>query len=155
RLIKRLGVSAQQLFAWADLGSSLRPQQRFDKDANNAQDIKKTVRAKYDDEATWLTVAKPLNDRLRERQRDALVAYLLPRMNLTDSNELFEFFLIDPEMGVCMETSRVNQAIFSVQLFVQRCLMNLEKDVSPSAIDADQWEWRKHYRLWEAAREVF
>jgi len=154
RLIKRLGVSPQQLFAWADLGSGRSLDQKFTQDADNAQDIKKTVQAKYD-EATWLAIAKPLNDKLRESQRDALVAYLLPRMNLTDANQLFEFFLIDPQMSACMETSRIKQALSSVQLFVQRCLMNLESDVSPSAIDADQWEWRKHYRVWEANREVF
>jgi Tc toxin complex TcA C-terminal TcB-binding domain/Neuraminidase-like domain len=148
RLIKRLGVSAQQLFTWASLNADFAALQR------GAQDIKKTVQAKYD-EATWLTVAKPLNDKLRERQRDALVAYLLPRMNLTDSKQLFEVFLIDPEMSACMETSRVKQALSSVQLFVQRSLMNLEKDVTPSAMDAEQWEWRKHYRAWEANRKVF
>jgi hypothetical protein len=154
RLIKRLGVSPQQLFAWADLGSGRPLDQKFTRDADNAQDIKKAVKAKYD-EATWLAIAKPLNDKLRESQRDALVAYLLPRMNLTDANELFEFFLIDPQMSACMETSRIKQAISSVQLFVQRCLMNLENDVSPSAIVAEQWEWRKHYRVWEANRKVF
>src|SRR5262249_40691578 len=27
--------------------------------------------------------------------------------------------------------------------------------VRPSAIDADQWQWMKHYRVWEANRKVF
>jgi hypothetical protein len=156
RLIKRLGVSPSQLFAWANLHSDFATVQQI------AQDIKKTVQAKYDED-TWLTVAKPLNDPLRDRQRAALVAYLLPRMNLTDSNQLFEYFLIDADMGVCMETSRIVQAISSVQLFVQRCLMNLEerdddppRSASPSQIDADQWQqWRKQYRVWQANRKVF
>jgi hypothetical protein len=156
RLIKRLGVSAAQLFKWASLDSD------FGTLEGIAQDIKKTLQAKYD-EQTWLTVAKPLNDPLRDSQRAALIAYLLPRMNLTDSNELFEYFLIDADMGVCMETSRVVQAISSVQLFVQRCLMNLEEradkpsiSVSPSQIDSKQLEhWRKQYRVWQANRKVF
>src|SRR5262249_46868573 len=76
-------------------------------------------------------------------------------LDMTEPNELFEFFLIDPEMSACMETSRVKQALSSVQLFVQRCLMNLEEQVSPSAIDADQWEWTKRYRIWEANRKIF
>src|SRR5205814_3543967 len=71
-------------------------------------------------------------------------------------------FLIDVDMGACMETSRVKQALSSIQLFVQRCLMNLEErddapelSVSPSAIDADLWQWMKTYRVWEANRKVF
>jgi hypothetical protein len=156
RLIKRLGVSPSHLFKWASLDSD------FGTLEGIAQEIKKTVQAKYDEE-TWLTVAKPLNDPVRDSQRAALVAYLLPRMKLADSNQLFEYFLIDADMGVCMETSRAVQAISSVQLFVQRCLMNLEEraddpsiSVSPSQIDADQWEqWRKQYRVFQANRKVF
>lgn len=54
-----------------------------------------------------------------------------------------------------MLTSRLKQAISSVQLFIQCCLMNLEPDVSPKAIEDDQWEWMKRYRIWEANRKVF
>ncbi len=51
----------------------------------------------------------------------------------------------------------------SVQTFVQRCLLNLEngntsapaKNVSPSAIRADWWEWMKRYRVWEVNRKIF
>jgi hypothetical protein len=153
--VKRLGVSAKQVFEWATTAW----------DPKQAQAIKNTVKAKYDDE-TWLTVAKPLNDTLRESQKAALIAYLLPRLGMNDSNQLFEYFLIDVDMSACMATSRIKQAISSVQLFVQRCLMNLEQrqdaqgrdteqSVSPSAIDADQWQWVKHYRIWEANRKVF
>jgi hypothetical protein len=62
-----------------------------------------------------------------------------------------------------MMTSRIVQACSAIQLFVQRCLMNLEDgksdpslNVVPSAIDAEQWlTWRKRYRFWEANRKVF
>src|SRR6266542_2099369 len=54
-----------------------------------------------------------------------------------------------------MLTSRIKQAISSVQLFIQRCLLNLESEVSPAEIDTDWWEWMKHYRIWEANRKVF
>ena len=62
---------------------------------------------------------------------------------------------MDVEMDPCMTTSRVRQAIAAIQLFVDRCLMNLEPEVSPSSISPDQWQWMKRYRLWEANREVF
>ncbi len=153
RLSDRLGISAHDLRNWAAISSDFQLLEKI------GQDIKKAVQAQYDD-ATWLTIAKPLNDKLRDAQRNALVAYLLPRMELKDADQLFEYFLIDAEMGVCTETSRISLAHSSVQLFVQRCLMNLEDTaditaVKPSQIDSDQWEkWRKHYRYWQANYEV-
>ena len=105
---------------------------------------------------------RPISNRLRNLQRDALVAYLIHRDHLADSNELFDRYLIDVEMGACMLTSRVKQAISSVQLFVQRSLLNLERPVhpgepgvSPISIDSQRWQWMKHYRVWEANRKIF
>jgi hypothetical protein len=46
-------------------------------------------------------------------------------------------------------------AISSVQTFIQRCLLNLEKEVHPTAINAEQWKWMKRYRVWEANRKIF
>lgn len=153
RLSERLGVSPKSLFHWSTISSDFRTLEKI------GQDVKKCTQGQYDD-ATWLTVAKPLNDKLRDAQRNALVAYLLPRMELNDADQLFEHFLIDAEMGVCTETSRISLAHSSVQLFVKRCLMNLEDSgdinaVRPDQIDSDQWEkWRKHYRYWQANYQV-
>ncbi|MFI0481126.1 neuraminidase-like domain-containing protein [Actinomadura sp. 9N215] len=73
-----------------------------------------------------------------------------------DANTMYDYFLLDVEMGACQQTTRIAQAIFSVQLFVQRVQLNLE---SVSARDdADiwkQWEWMKSYRIWEANQKVF
>src|SRR5437588_10588620 len=55
-----------------------------------------------------------------------------------------------------MITSRIKQAISSAQLFVQRCLMNLEKEqVVFTPEEAREWKWMKNYRVWEANRKVF
>ncbi|GHO82383.1 Tc toxin subunit A-related protein [Dictyobacter formicarum] len=149
QLSRRLSVSVDHLFEWAANTS----------DAKQAQEVKDTVKAKYDD-VSWLDVAKSLNDELREQQRDALVAFLLTTGRMkqhqvhTDS-QLYEYFLIDVDMSACMLTSRIVQANATIQLFVQRCLMNLERQVSPTAIDARQWSWMKRYRVWEANRKVF
>jgi Tc toxin complex TcA C-terminal TcB-binding domain/Neuraminidase-like domain/Salmonella virulence plasmid 28.1kDa A protein len=155
-ICSRIGVSAQQLFAWANPGVS---------DLGRiAQDIQNTVKAKYDD-STWLTVGKPLNDKLRERSKEALIAYTLHQTGYTNSDDLYGFFLIDVAMCTCMVTSRLVQASAAVQLFVQRCLLNLESDtghpeldVSPSAFSAEdvqEWTtWRKNYRVWQAAVEM-
>jgi hypothetical protein len=166
RLISRLGVSSKQLLSWANLreNPALEP--------GIAQDIKSTVKARYDD-STWVTVGKPLNDKLREASKEALIAYILANASawamtaldggpITTSDQLYEYFLIDVDMSPCMTTSRIVQANAAIQLFVQRVLMNLENgntnpalNVSPAAIDASQWEWRKNYRVWQANREVF
>lgn len=148
-LNRRLGISTEKLFDWAQQAP----------DASQAADVVRTVKAKYED-AQWLTVAKSLNDGLRERQRAALVQYILAheqivQEGITTSNQLFEYFLVDVEMDPCMKTSRIKQANASVQLFIQRCLMSLEPQVRPEALDDEQWQWMKNYRVWEANRKVF
>jgi peptidoglycan hydrolase-like protein with peptidoglycan-binding domain len=153
KLVERLGLSAKQI------------QDHILKATLNATDssmIVRAARAKHD-EAGWLNVSKPLRDQLRKKQRAALVAYLVVHANLAgrniiDSNDLYEYLLIDVEMDPCMMTSRIKQALSSVQLFVQRCQMALESEVKVNAERDDawlQWKWMKNYRVWEANRKVF
>jgi hypothetical protein len=126
--------------------------------ADQAATIKTAAKAKYD-AAQWIEIAKPLRDVLRERQRSALVAYLLRTLGLDDSNALFGRCLIDVEMSSCQLTSRIKQGISSVQTFIQRCFLNLESDSGGAKLWLDEdavheWEWRKVYRVWEANRKV-
>ena len=74
---------------------------------------------------------------------------------LEGPNELYAHFLVDVEMDPCMLTSRIVLATNTVQLFVQRCLLNLEPEVQLSPEDVKEWEWMKLYRVWEANRRVF
>ena len=149
-LSEQIGVSIKNLEAWATDTIS----------HDQAQDIKRTLKAKYD-EAAWIEVSTNVHNRLRTHLRDALVAYLLQKpeikaVGLKSTNDLFAYFLIDVEMDACMETSRLKQAISSVQLFMQRCSLNLEAPtVTPNMIDANQSKWMKNYRVWEANRKVF
>ena len=152
-LSQQIGVSVEKLKSWTE-----QPLDPIEAVAQ-AKAIKNAAKAKYTEEA-WLEVSKPLSDKLREQQKSALISYVLSmpdirRANVTDSNRLFEYFLIDVEMCACMNSSRIKQAISSVQLFVQRCLLNLEPRVKPSGIDSDRWQWTKNYRVWEANRKVF
>src|SRR6266545_400857 len=143
-MLKRLGASADQCLSWAKLPPT----------ADDARALKSLVRSKYDD-AQWLDLAKALRDPLRERQRSALVAYLVQMLGVAGADELHDRFLIDVEMSPCMMTTRIKQAIGSVQLFIQRCLMNLEQNVFLTPTNAEEWsEWRKWYRVWEANRKV-
>ncbi len=132
-------------------------------------DFQSALRSRYA-EADWLTVVQPVNDAIREMQRDALVAYILVQSGpsilttlgivtspnrVPTADDLYNYFLLDVEMEPCMQTSRVRLALSSVQLFIERCLRNLEPHVNPADIDASQWDWRKRYRVWQANREVF
>ena len=115
------------------------------------------IRSKYENEQ-WLKVSRGINNLLREMQRNALIEYLIPRMrkyNVKNSSHLYEFFLLDVENNSCVVTSRIRNAISTVQIFINRCLMNLEPEIKPSAIDTNTWKWFQNYRLWEAGRMVF
>jgi len=141
---QKLGVSVDALARWATPSP----------DSAIAHDLRHTVKARYERES-WLAVAPSIFDKLRQLQRDALVAYIMERNGFEDRNQLFEYFLIDPGMEPIVQTSRLRLAISAVQTFVQRCLLNLEPEVQPLAIPADQWEWMKYYRVQEASKEIF
>ncbi|MBC7601768.1 MAG: hypothetical protein H7255_03790, partial [Ramlibacter sp.] len=72
------------------------------------------------------------------------------------ADDLYTRFLIDVQMCSCQLTSRIKQAISSVQLYVQRCLMGLEAGVVPSDPLWKRWNgWMKNYRVWEANRKIW
>jgi 5-hydroxyisourate hydrolase-like protein (transthyretin family) len=144
-LVRRTGVCAEQLGAWV-----LPPATPAIADALQA-----ALKARYDD-ATWPQVIAPIADRLRNAQRDALVGYILGRGDFPDATALYDHCLVDPLMGACMLTSRLRLATSSVQLFIQRVLMNLEQtEVTFPPATAERWAWMKSYRVWEANRKVF
>jgi hypothetical protein len=154
-IVDKIGVNIDLLFEWA------KPISKFWVCHEIAESIRKVIRARYSQD-DWEQVVRPLNDQLREHQKQALISYLLVQQPLIDwgvldANSLFEFFLIDVQMEACMETSRIKQAISSVQLFIQRCLLGLEEEygVAKDALDRDRWEWMQRYRVWEANRKVF
>ncbi|MEO5731561.1 MAG: neuraminidase-like domain-containing protein, partial [Byssovorax sp.] len=147
-MIRRLGVPATQATAWANasaVSSAL---------LAASGEIRKSAKAKYDD-ATWSGIARPLQNALRAKQRSALVANLLGKGTYRDENALFESLLLDTQVTPCVMTSRIKQAIGSVQLFIQRALMHLEPNASLTPEGAQLWTWMKTYRVWEAARKIF
>lgn len=150
-LIQKMGIA----------GSALIQATTNEPTGDTVRNLQAALRARYD-AAAWRHVVKPINDAMRGLQRDALVAYILHQMRSNDASKhidtvdkLFEYFLMDIAMEPCMQTSRIRHALSTVQLFIERCLMNLEPRVSPASINAKQWEWMKRYRVWEANRKVF
>ena len=145
QIIEKLGVSAKSIASWTKTKTP---------DFSLATDLRNTVNARYEQE-NWQLVAPSIFDKLRQRKRDALVTYIMHIEGFERIEELFEFFLIDPGMEPVVQTSRIRVAISSVQLFIQRILLNLEKRASPSTINSARWDWMKHYRIWEANRKIF
>jgi hypothetical protein len=157
QLLQIVGIPASTLIAATAIASPA--PKKPDVIATN---FKNAVRARYTSD-TWRPIAQSVFDPLRTKKRDALVAYLVDKLALEDSNQLFEYFLVDPGMEPVVQTSRLRLAISSVQTFIQRCLLNLEngnadhpeRNVAPGAIKADWWVWMKRYRVWQANREIF
>ena len=115
-------------------------------------------------QSAWLAAIQPVEDALRQSRRDALVAYLLgpgPAAStslLLTTDDIFDYFLIDPEMSPCAVSTRLLQAALAIQQFVQQCFLNLTfGDVKVDTTDSrwSEWSWRQQFRLWQANREVF
>ena len=119
-----------------------------------ARAVRDAVKARCDLD-DWPQVAQPIFDPLRQLQRDALVAFLLHRENLQRMEQLYEVFLLDPGTEPVVQTSRMALAIAGVQLFIQRCFLNLEPEVHPTTLDAGLWKWMKSIALWGAGRRIF
>jgi hypothetical protein len=123
-------------------------------------------------EKEWLKTAERIHDDLRERRRDALVAYVInhvtpgngapptmPGGRFDSVDSLFEYLLIDTQVNPCVQTSRIRQATASLQMLIERALAG-EEAVNPSATLLPGWKWRwetwqKRYRVWEANRKLF
>lgn len=151
-----LRVQPDLVFGWVNRNDDLVQTKKI------AEEVKHAAKSKYTP-SKWLQKLGPIQDVLRLKKRNALVAFLLHdnTHEWKDSNDLFSYYLIDVEMSPCQVTSRLKQAISSTQLFVQRCLMNLEvekvhvvKDDDPTD-NWNQWKWMQNYRIWEANRKVF
>lgn len=125
------------------------------------------LQAKYRDQAARDKNILPHTEALNMLRRDALCDFIIARadlLNFRSHDDLYGYFLIDVAMGGCFETSRIVAALSSLQLYVYRCLVDLEQSQSDglsvlSLIHADdirkEWEWRRNYRVWEANRKVF
>jgi hypothetical protein len=159
-LRRRIGVEGGTLSIWAAaFGAHDANGWRGDFTDDRAREVKLAVQGAFARDR-WLKASTEIQDELRERKRDALVAYLLRRPGsngelFRDDADLFAHLLIDIQMGSCMTTSRMKQAIASVQTFIQRVILNLEPDAFLDPEVAAAWqEWRRRYRLWEAHRRI-
>ncbi|MBX2867804.1 MAG: hypothetical protein KTR18_03985 [Acidiferrobacterales bacterium] len=109
--------------------------------------------------------AKRFRNQLSELDRDALCAAFLQtkiantdglKDNITDRESLYRYLLLDVNVSSDVPTSRIVEAISSLQLFISRVLSRLENGVVPIDRDvlAQRWELDKEYRLWEANQKL-
>ena len=148
KLVAAIGYPAVDSLIWITNDPT------YDEVAGIKATIKQTVA-----EAAWLESIQTVSDGVRNLLRDALVDYILqykrPSPEISTPDKLYEYFLVDVEMDACMKTSRIRLALSAVQLFIQRCLMNLEPDVASASIRAEQWDSMGRYVVWAANRNVY
>jgi hypothetical protein len=131
-----------------------------------ASAAKNVVQAQYS-QKKWFAAIQPIEDKLRESRRDALVAFLLGSQGtaalpvvsaMQTPDDIFDLFLIDPEMSSCALTTRLLEASLAIQQFMEQCFLNLPGHVTVDMSNqqlTSEWSWRQQYRLWQANREVF
>jgi hypothetical protein len=139
----------------------------FDAVYKLAAAIKEQVLQQYVPAARVEAESKIGNDIL-DRQRNALVDFILcmdeiKNEKITTIDELCGYFLIDVPMSANMPTTRIRQAMSTVQSFFKRCLMGIESvkekitkkevGVAPSQIDNDIWEPKSFFRTWQVTME--
>ena len=154
QMTETFGVPVAALSHWTKIVKTATTPEEHQERAAIAQDVKASIKARFEPE-TWLRVAQPIFDKLRQRQRDALVAHVMHQHRFDRIEQLFEYFLIDPGAEPVVRTSRIRAAIAAVQIFIHRCLLNLEPQVAPSAINSKQWQWMKRYPVWAGNRKLW
>lgn len=153
-----LGVGAGVLRAAVSAG--------VDDLADAATGLVASLRARHPETADWDAAWAPLGNQILNRKRDGLVAWLVHSgpAPFDEPADLYAHYLLDAEIDGSLRTSRLVSAISTVQLYVQRVTLGLERSpdrapngvtVGPETIPAEEWEWRRAYRLWEANRKVF
>jgi hypothetical protein len=160
-LIQLLGISGETLKDLALTATTPPPAEtEYQRLRRAADGLFAAFRVKYQADAQFRQKVEPYEDKLRSRKRDGFVAYLrfTDPAAFGESSDLYHYFLLDVDLEGCARTTRVAAAIFSLQLYVHRVLLRFEVGqtviVEPTPTLKLEWEWCRHYRLWEANRRV-
>lgn len=100
-----------------------------------------------------------LQERLAQQERNVLCDTAIWRVSskidgVSNRDELYEFLLVDVNMSAGVKTSLTVAAMNSLQLYVNRCISNMEPGVTNNIPQA-WWKWMSTYRVWQANREVY
>ena len=155
--MEKLRCTAGELNSWITPGV-------FDAEERLSAILRENISSRYPEAkaAQWL---RQIENPVREQKRDVLVAWLLEKDgSFQNTAGMTAYFLMDVEMNADQDTSEIRHALSSVQMFVQRCLLNLETGITVSVKEREdgsslnswsQWTWMKNYRVWEANRKIF
>lgn len=111
------------------------------------------------------------NQKLKEARRDALVSHYLAThdfsslpedSSVTTADDLYEYLLLDTKISNAVTTSRLAEAISSLQLFIHRSLEGYEGELAEGATkylakDAflDNWDiYNKRYSTWAGKEKL-
>lgn len=126
-----------------------------------ADDLLALVRARLA-VANWDECFAQIDGEIQEQKRTVLIATALvelpktpERAWITNSRRLYEYLLIDVEMGGTTRISYIKEALNAAQLYLSRCRELLEPGIVHWNIPDPWWEWLLNYRTWEANRKIF
>ncbi|MGP5331231.1 Tc toxin subunit A-related protein [Pseudomonas helleri] len=111
---------------------------------------------------------------LNESRRDALVAYYIQRVipdrglgelaeKIVSADDLYEYLLLDTQVSGLIKTSRIAEAVASVQLYLHRCQEQLEPDTDAQAMQEasrhngyfSRWNaYSKRYANWAGLQRL-
>jgi Tc toxin complex TcA C-terminal TcB-binding domain/Neuraminidase-like domain/Salmonella virulence plasmid 28.1kDa A protein len=111
-------------------------------------------------EAEWTRIDSGIVSQLNEQKRDLILWRLLWTLRQKDPRfvrprQVSDLLLIDVERSGCADISFIVEGLNAVQLYLQRCRLNLEPGVVKIPIPEVWWEWMMNYRVWEANRRIF
>jgi hypothetical protein len=126
---------------------------------NTAQQTLQKVQAVFSP-SQWAGVMDQINSRIALSTRDALLAIALWQLNIQykdiqTSENVYEYLLIDVNMGDTTMISYIREGLNACQLYLQRCRLRIEQGVDVLDIPDSWWEWMMQYRVWEANRQIF
>ena len=93
----------------------------------------------------------------------ALTAYYLreianPTLGLTSRDDLYRYLLLDNQVGSAVMTTRIAEAIASVQLYINRALDGAETDVDSTVLSrqffTDWSRYNKRYSTWAGVSQL-
>lgn len=95
-----------------------------------------------------------IGQRSYEKVRDNLLPIAIHSLNVKYPRNVYEHFLIDVQVAGSIMTSRVKEGISAVQLYIYRCMNQLEPNVSIAPGLQQKWNWMHSYREWQANKQV-
>ncbi|MEP3124323.1 MAG: neuraminidase-like domain-containing protein, partial [Nisaea sp.] len=156
-----LGIDTASVSELVQLASSANDDKdhRAQKQKDAASVLWGGLRSQYADQPD---VLNGIRDQLNESLRNHLVPMAIfkldstpKKLEVTTARGLYEHFLIDVEVAGSLRTSKIKEAITAVQIYIYRCLNQLEPEVTVDSSLPGLWQWMHSYREWQANKEVF